>query len=122
MSPSMAKKVSVRSSLMDSDERKEPWKLQPAESKESICSKATSPHPDQHLQKNSGMEPPSPQPHTNSSAPATRRLIKAMHLFMTELIKQGKDGGCFENTLVPKETAREVALLRLFQVTDSEFL
>lgn len=37
-----------------------------------------------------GMEPPSPQLHTNSSAPATRRLIKAMHLFMTELIKQRK--------------------------------
>lgn len=36
------------------------------------------------------MEPPSPQLHTNSSAPTTRRLIKAMHLFMTELIKQGK--------------------------------
>lgn len=36
------------------------------------------------------MEPPSPQLLTNSSAPATRRLIKAMHLFMTELIKQGK--------------------------------
>lgn len=57
---------------------------------ESICSKATSPRPDHHLQKNSGMEPPSPQLHTNSSAPATRRLIKAMHLFMTELIKQEK--------------------------------
>lgn len=26
----------------------------------------------------------------NSRAPATRRLIKAMHLFMTELIRQGK--------------------------------
>lgn len=37
-----------------------------------------------------GMEPPSPELHTNSSAPATRRLIKAMHLFMTELIKQWK--------------------------------
>lgn len=36
------------------------------------------------------MEPSSPQLHTNSSAPATRRLIKAMHLFMTELIKQRK--------------------------------
>lgn len=79
----------MRSSLIDLDERRESWRPQPAES-ESICSKATSPRPDHHLQKNSGMEPPSPQLHTNSSAPATRRLIKAMHLFMTELIKQRK--------------------------------
>lgn len=37
-----------------------------------------------------GAEPPSPQLHANSSALATHRLIKAMHLFMTELIKQRK--------------------------------
>lgn len=37
-----------------------------------------------------GEEPPSPQRLANSSAPATHRLIKAMHLFMTELIKQRK--------------------------------
>lgn len=37
-----------------------------------------------------GTGPPSLHLHTNSCAPATHRLIKAMHLFMTELIKQWK--------------------------------
>lgn len=37
-----------------------------------------------------GTGPPSLHLHTNSCAPATHRLIKAMHLFMTELIKQRK--------------------------------
>ncbi|XP_071373707.1 uncharacterized protein [Centroberyx affinis] len=48
-----SRESSARSSLIDLGDRRETEKPQPAESEESICSKATSPRPDHHLQKNS---------------------------------------------------------------------
>ncbi|XP_071782339.2 uncharacterized protein LOC139932449 [Centroberyx gerrardi] len=70
-SAAAGRESSARSSLIDLGDRRETEKPQPAESEESICSKATSPRPDHHLQKNSGMEPPS-QLHANSIAPTTQ--------------------------------------------------